>query len=207
MSADDHISREDQILARVFELISKGGRPQINQAVMLLDKELTNRVTRYFLRHRIPPEVAEELTNDLWLKLVTSRFEGRTRPIVWMWTLGRSLMLDWHRNRSAEKRGKNLQVDLDEDDWLALMEFEPAASTPGWVRLCIERAMWQMEQDDPARAEVLRMVFDGWSVAEVAAYYYGANPDGPSEKQISAAKDRTYRARKLARKYFADCKE
>jgi len=34
MSADDHISREDQILARVFELISKGGRPQINQAVM-----------------------------------------------------------------------------------------------------------------------------------------------------------------------------
>lgn len=206
MSADDHISREDQILARVFELISKGGRPQINQAVMLLDKELTNRVTRYFLRHRIPPEVAEELTNDLWLKLVTSRFDGRTRPVVWMWKIGRSLMIDWIRHEAAEKRGRAAQGDLDDDKWLELMESVPSLSMPGWIRLCIERAIWQLEQDDPARAEVLRMVFEGWTDVEIAIYY-GADPDTLSKKQQTAARDRVYRARKRAQEYFADCKD
>lgn len=206
MSADDHISREDQILARVFELISKGGRPQINQAVMLLDKELTNRVTRYFLRHRIPPEVAEELTNDLWLKLVTSRFDGRTRPVVWMWKIGRSLMIDWIRHEAAEKRGRSAQGDLDDDKWLELMESVPGMSMPGWIRLCIERAIWQLEQDDPARAEVLRMVFEGWTDVEIAIYY-GADPDTLSKKQQTAARDRVYRARKRAQEYFADCKD
>lgn len=206
MSADDHISREDQILARVFELISKGGRPQINQAVMLLDKELTNRVTRYFLRHRIPPEVAEELTNDLWLKLVTSRFDGRTRPVVWMWKIGRSLMIDWIRREAAEKRGRAAQGDLDDDEWLELMESVPSMSMPGWIRLCIERAIWQLEQDDPARAEVLRMVFEGWTDVEIAIYY-GADPDTLSKKQQTAARDRVYRARKRAQEYFADCKD
>lgn len=206
MSADDHISREDQILAKVFELISMGGRPQINQAVMLLDKELTNRVTRYFLRHRIPEEVAEELTNDLWLKLVTSHFDGRTRPVVWMWKIGRSLMIDWIRREAAEKRGRAAQGDLDEDEWLALMESVPSLSMPGWIRLCIERAIWQLEQDDPARAEVLRMVFEGWTDVEIAIYY-GADPDTLSKKQQTAARDRVYRARKRAQEYFADCKD
>lgn len=206
MSVDDHISREDQILARVFELISKGGRPQINQAVILLDKELTNRVTCYFLRHRIRPDVAEELTNDLWLKLVTNRFDGRTRPVVWMWKICRNLMVDWIRREAAEKRGSSSQGELDDDKWLELMESVPSVFLPGWIRLCIERAMWQLEQDDPARAEVLRMVFEGWTDVEIAIYY-GADPDKLSKKQQTAARDRIYRARKRAQEYFADCKD
>ncbi len=202
----EHKSKEDEILGQVFDLVAQGGRKQLNTAALLLDKHLTGRVTGYFVRHKVSPDAAEELTNDLWLKLITSRFEGRTRPVVWMWTLARSMLFDWHRVEAAAKRGKNLQASLDEDDWLALMESRAGVSVPTWIRLCIERAMWQMEQDDPARAEVLRMVFEGWTDIEIAIYY-GADPDTLTDKQRGAARDRSYQARKRARDYFADCKE
>ena len=191
------LSTEDMILAQVLQLREQGTRG-VEDAARMLHRNLFGWMCRYFMRHRIPEATAEELTNDVWLKVLTGTFKGEGRPTAWVRSIARNLLIDWIREFRAEKRGSQHEVTLAFDDWLTVLDTTGARRSPEWVRLCLERAAWQMEQDDPARLEVLAMVADGWSNAEIAIYY-GADPENVSSKEEGAARDRVYQARKKAK--------
>lgn len=197
---------EEEIAERALALMREGSRGR-EQAARLLEQRLRGRMQAYLVRHRVPDADAEELVIDVWLKLLRSEFDQRTRPVVWLWKVARSVLLDWIRRRRSEKRGSGtVEMTLDEDQWLELQETVGAAPAPPWLKLCLERAMFQLEQDDPARAEVLRLAAEGWTAREIAIYY-GAESSAVTQKQEGAARDRVYQARKKAQSYFQHCKE
>jgi RNA polymerase sigma factor (sigma-70 family) len=178
------------LLEQAFAL--RAGTPaQRERCVLELDRLLGRRMRHYFERHRVETASAEELVWEVWLRVLQGQFRQETRPAVWIWTIARNLMIDWHRARDPG-------VALDEDDWDRLLSALPAPGIAAWVRLCIERALAQFERDHPERAEVMRMLAEEWSAREIGAVY------GCSE---GAARDRCYRTRELAREYLAECRE
>ncbi|MES2938478.1 MAG: sigma factor [Pseudomonadota bacterium] len=198
---------EEQIAAEALGLIRKG---EVEAGAELLVRRLTTRVQRYFERHRVPADQAEELVSETWLKLVTSRFDGGTREIVWLWTVAKTVLLDWVRRTQAQRRSgtreeRAMEVQMDDDGWALLAASVAGAQAPAWTTLCIERAAWQFEQDEPRRAEVLRFSCEQWSAEEIAMYY-GAEPP-VTDKQKTAARNRVLDAMKRARGYFEHCRE
>ncbi|MBL8483027.1 MAG: hypothetical protein JNJ60_12585, partial [Rhodocyclaceae bacterium] len=196
---------EERVVAEAMELLKQGNKG-VNAAALLLERNLGRRMARYFERCKVHPDDVEELVNELWFKIVTSDAEERVVPVAWMWRVASNVMRDWYRRRRAVTGEAANTVGLDVEDWLALMETYGAKAPPPWLRLCLERAMWQLEQDDPGRAEVLRMVCDGWTDIEIAVYF-GADPDRIDKQTKNNARDRVYRARKKAAEYFSACKE
>jgi DNA-directed RNA polymerase specialized sigma24 family protein len=183
---------------------------QVEQAALLLHRCLAGRMQRYFERHRVSRSEAEELVSDVWLRFIASSFDGRTRAVVWLWTVARSVLLDWVRAQGAQSRGRGpgasaLEITLEDDAWALVENQNAAAVTPGWLKLCVERAIHQLEQDDPGRAHVLWLWHQGWSADEVAIHF-GAPPP-PSEKQRTAARNRVLDATRKARDYFSHCRD
>ena len=181
---------DDEILAQAFTLIS-GSIAQQEEAVRLMDHRFGRLLERYFIRHKVLPDDAEELVWDVWLKILHSTFRGETRPVIWMWTIARSILISHHRKTRPE-------LGFDDEDWTALLETRSSHRVPEWVRLCIERALCAFEADHPERSEILRMVAEEWSAQEVGTVF------GCAE---GAARDRMFRARKLVRDYLEECRE
>jgi DNA-directed RNA polymerase specialized sigma24 family protein len=181
---------DDPAIAHALARMAEGIDGQ-EEAVRLLDRRFGRMLERYFIRHKVNPDDAEELVWDVWLKMLRSNFRGETRPVVWMWTIARSLLVSHHRKNRPEIR-------LDDEDWTALLETRAGHSLPEWVRLCIERALHAFETDHPERSEVLRMIAEEWSAAEVGAVFQCAE---------GAARDRIYRTRERVRQYLEECRE
>jgi DNA-directed RNA polymerase specialized sigma24 family protein len=184
------MATEEAALAAAFAL-RQGSPADRERCAVQLNRVLGARLQRYFLRHRVREADAEEMVWGVWLRVLQGSFRGDTRPAIWIWTIARNLMLDHHRVRRPEWQ-------YDDDGWDALLGALPAPGIAEWVRLCIQRALAQFELDHPERAEVLRMVAEEWSAQEIGAVF--GCTDG-------AARDRSFRARELARSYLAECRE
>lgn len=200
---------EEQIADDAMRLIQQGGS-FAEQGAGLLCRHLSRRVQRYFERHRVPENQAEELVTEVWLKLLNSKYEGRVRAVVWLWMVAGSVLLDWIAKHKAERRAgadasRPVEVAVDEDTWNVISESVAAANPPPWLRLCLERAAFLFEQEEPRRAEVLRFSCEKWTAEEIAVYY-GASPP-VTAKQQTAARNRVLDAVKRARTYFAHCKD
>jgi DNA-directed RNA polymerase specialized sigma24 family protein len=202
------LSAEEQAAERALALIRQGGA-HAEEGTRLLCRQFSGRMKGYFMRRRMTEAEAEELVAETWLKILVSRFDGRTRAIVWIRTAARSVLLDAIDKRKAFKRhglgDEAAEISVDDEAWQALSETVAATRTPDWVRLCVERAAHAFEQHEPRRAEVLRMACEKWSAEEIALYFGEAPP--PSEKQKTAARNRVLDAMKKARDYFAHCKD
>lgn len=200
---------EEEAAEQALELLRAG---KVQPAAELLNRYLHTRMLRYLQRHRVPLDDAQELVTDVWMKFMNSRFEGETRAVVWLWTVASSVLLDWVRAQKAEKRGRALSgavevSGLDDVAWdMAVNQFdiETEQSQP-WVKLCVDRAMLQLSQDDPRRAHVLWLWYQGWSAQELAVEY-GAKPP-PNKQQETAARNRVLEATRKAKTYFSHCKE
>ena len=200
---------EEQIADEAMRLIQQGGA-FAERGAELLCRHLSRRVQRYFERHRVPSNQAEELVTEVWLKLLTSRYEGRVRGVVWLWTVAGSVLLDWVDKTRAERRAgadaaQPMEIAVDDDAWHVLSESVAAAAPPAWLKVCVERAAFLFEQEEPRRAEVLRFSCEQWSAEEIAVYY-GATPP-VTTKQQTAARNRVLDAVKRARSYFEHCKD
>lgn len=179
----------EQVVQEALQLIARGGSDR-ERGVLMLDRTMGRRLERYFLRHRTNPADAEELVWEVFYR-ATKEFRGETRAIVWLWIIARNALISHHRQR-------NPAVNLDEEDWEALLDRQPAHGLPEWLRLCIERVLAAFERDFPERAEMVRMIIEEWSSQEIAAYF------GVSE---GAARDRVYRTRLKLQPYLAQCEE
>lgn len=200
---------EEDVANQAIELLRAG---KVQPAAALLNRHLHTRMLRYMQRHRVPHDDAQELVTDVWMKFMASRFEGETRAVVWLWVVANSVLLDWVRAQKAEKRGRALNgavevSGLDDVAWdMAVNQFdiETEQSQP-WVKLCVDRAMLQLSQDDPRRAHVLWLWYQGWSAQELAIEH-GAKPP-PTKQQETAARNRVLEATRKAKDYFSHCKE
>lgn len=198
--------RDAQAADEAVRLLRAGQR---ERAALHLHQRLGNRVQAYLLRHRVPAADAEELVSDVWIKFMQSPCPANTRPVVLLWSVVHSVLVDWVRQRDALKRGgkgqERLQVEVDEDTFELHLNALESNQTPAWLKLCIERAAHALQQADPNRAHVLWLWYRGHTAAEIALVY-GAKPP-PSAPQESAARSRVLEAMRKARVFFQHCQD
>ncbi len=190
---------EEGVVAQGFQLL-RGKEKDRQKAIIMLDQELGPRMTRYFIRHKVHVDDAEELVWNVWLKLDQSisggKFRNETRPVIYMWTIARNEYFDYHRRAG----GATFQGGLDEPELEGLLASMGKGSIhrPGWLKLCVERALAEMEGDYPMDADILQRWVEGWSAEEIATFLGISN---------GAARDRTYRVRMRAEGYLQHCKD
>ncbi|QIL73085.1 sigma-70 family RNA polymerase sigma factor [Diaphorobacter sp. HDW4B] len=201
-----HTDRDSLAAEQAMQHVLRG---ELEQAALHLHRQLGSRVMGFLRRHRVPESDAEELLSDVWMKFIRSRCDEQIRPVVWLWTIVQSVLVDWVRERGALKRGgsgqERLEVLLNDDVLDVMVESIESAETPGWLKLCIERAAHQLERDDPNRAHVLWLWYSGQSAADIAVVF-GASPP-PTPKQETAARNRVLEATRKARDYFEHCRD
>lgn len=183
-----------------------------DQAARLLLQGCGGRLVSYIRRHsynQANEEDAEEILMNTVMAFVTKPIPIGGSADAWLFTIARNELIDWARKRNADKRGgSQTDVDLDDDELGNLFDTSLGhTELPAWVRDCIQKAAAYMQQVSPERAMVLFMVADGWSAEEIAIYF-GADPNQEiTTQQQAAARDRRYRAKLEAQKYFEHCKE
>jgi DNA-directed RNA polymerase specialized sigma24 family protein len=197
--------------AKALACLGQGAKGR-DQAARLLLQGCGGRLASYIRRHsynKATQEDAEEILMTVVMTFVTKPLPSGCNPDAWLFTIARNELVDWARKRQADKRGGGqVEVALDDDELGNLFDTELGhTELPAWVRDCIQKAAAYMQQVSPERAMVLLMVADGWSAEEIAIYF-GADPDQEiTPQQQAAARDRRYRAKVEAQKYFAHCKE
>lgn len=197
--------------AKALACLGQGAKGR-DQAARLLLQGCGGRLASYIRRHsynKATQEDAEEILMTVVMTFVTKPLPSGCNPDAWLFTIARNELVDWARKRQADKRGGGqVEVALDDDELGNLFDTELGhTELPAWVRDCIQKAAAYMQQVSPERAMVLFMVADGWSAEEIAIYF-GADPDQEiTPQQQAAARDRRYRAKVEAQKYFAHCKE
>lgn len=130
---------------------------------------------RYFLRHlRGARHVADELHQDLWLRVVAARerYAADAKFTTWLYTLARHRLIDHWR-----ATGSHATTSLDEDDALDALDRAALGHEPGTAPL---RATMDAEANRrlvdalqatpaPQRDAFLLHVDAGLSLAEIAA--------------------------------------
>ena len=131
-------------------------------------------VFRYLLRHCRDRATAEELHQDVWLKLIAARarFDAAARFASWLYSVARNRMIDHWRRNPAQRL-----VSLDDDgDGRGIGELledsDPAGNPQGAATLLQESALLvEALEALPAaqRDAFLLHVEGGLAVGEIAA--------------------------------------
>lgn len=186
MADDDPHSREE---------IRAGGAARA-AAVAGLYRRYASRVLGYFVRQRVPRDVAADLVQDVFVAVVRrcGEFRGEAKFTTWMWSIARNVLIDHYRKIGRAP----LQDDaLDEEAGLDALPAAPEA--PRELRDCVQRAYAQFAAANAERAETLALVaFEGWSTEEVARFL-GRTP--------GAAREYLSQCRKKLRPFLERCRE
>jgi len=70
-------------------------------------------VYRYFRRQAQPAEAADELFQDVWMRVIDAResYEPRAKFTTWMYTIAHNRLMDFYRSRARTPAGS---VDLED---------------------------------------------------------------------------------------------
>jgi RNA polymerase sigma-70 factor (ECF subfamily) len=122
---------------------------------------------RFLLRQA--GDAAEELLQDVWMRVINSRarYEVRAKFKTWLYTIAHNRLMDLHRSRGQA-------VVLDGDEGAALLEDTPDGSVAVEVRLDNKRAAERLlaalaELPDAQREAFLLQQESELSLEEIAA--------------------------------------
>ena len=185
----------DDTAAAWLRAIAEGGRPREKAVSGLFDK-FSRPFERYFIHHRVPEGLAEDLVQDTFVDIVRGahQWRGDAPAVVWLWTVARNRLLGHCRRDRPE-------TQLDEEQWeIVHNSAEFASEDPAaWKTDCLRRQMGQFESDHPERASCLRFIVDHeWGVPELAAFL---------SRSQAAAKEYLSQCRKKLRDYLKNCEE
>lgn len=149
-----------------LEKIRRGGK-DCTEGISQLYRDYARRFLAYFLKHRVFRQHAEELVQDVFVKVVSRchGFRGDTRFDAWMWAIVRNTLIDHIRRQRPE-------VQLDEEGLEALINATAEAPVEPGTELeeCVRKQYAEFAKADAKHAEILaRVAFDGWSIEDVAA--------------------------------------
>lgn len=102
------------------------------QEIGLLDELIVryqHRLLRYLLFLTGNREMAEDLFQEVWMRVLTrgGQFNGKARFETWLFTIARNLVIDYRRKRTMSSLDELFETGNDDDK---PMSFEVADSTP-----------------------------------------------------------------------------
>ncbi|MBM4229995.1 MAG: RNA polymerase sigma factor [Gammaproteobacteria bacterium] len=125
---------------------------------------------RYLLRLRLSWEEAEDLLQEIYIKVFRNARKGLEfdSAEAWLWTIVHNSACD-HFRKVGRIREK--EVIFDDNDALEGSEIPPAADgVPGddSIDECVDAGIKRYAEKMPARATALMMQLDGFSIREIA---------------------------------------
>jgi len=162
----------------IIRAICAGGRNK-ELAMNALYHKKAPEFRRYFQRRGLSRELAEDLTQDTFIKifLAANKFTGdggfgETSANSWMWTIAKNRMRDHFR---AAKPNNDISLDdetLDEGSGVKI-KWTLAADNPlnpdeQTVQDCVSHGLEQFAEEHADRARVLEMKMDDESMASIA---------------------------------------
>jgi RNA polymerase sigma-70 factor (ECF subfamily) len=177
--------------------IRRGGRDRV-EGISHLYRAYARRFEGYFRKHRVTPQQAEELVQDVFESIVRhcDGFRGGTRVDAWMWAIVRNALVDHVRRQRPE-------TAMEPEDLEALVDevSSDAAALAGGsdLRDCVRDGLRRFAQAYPDRAEILtRIAVDGWSNEDVAIAI---------GRTAGATREYLSQCRKKVRPYLEPCWE
>ena len=180
-----------------LEKLRRGGKHRA-EAIAHLYREHARGFLGYFVKHRVPRERAEELVQEVFIKVVRhcESFRGDTRFDSWMWAIVRNELMDHFRRQRPEEAME--EEDLEKAAEAAAMVEMPADPGPG-LEDCVQKAYAAFARAYADRAEMLaRVAFDGWSIEDVAAAL---------KRTSGATREYLSQCRKKLKMFLEPCRE
>jgi RNA polymerase sigma-70 factor (ECF subfamily) len=148
-----------------------------------------------FLARRVEsPEVADDLTQDVLLRLLQHRDTVVENPTAWLYRVARNVLIDHYRSRGSQRR----LYAGDPTMAATMLAEEPFANDPQAAQRelagCLRSLVDQLAE--PYRSAVTAVDLDGQTQAEVARRL------GLS---ISGMKSRVQRGRRQLRQLLTEC--
>lgn len=157
------------------------------QAVVRLYERYGKPFCRYFRRHGLSVEAAEDLMQDCFVKILRSiqSFRGDGSLEAWLWTIA-------HHSLMGHLRGTTATTSLDDlDDEARESQVAVHASAPSRPEQadCVRRGFERFMRSAPQCADAItRLVVDGWSYADVAAWRDSS--EGAAREYLSQCRKR-----------------
>lgn len=146
-----------------------GGAAARQRAVVRLYERYGKPFCRYFRRHGLSVEAAEDLMQDCFVKILRSidSFRGDGPLEAWLWTIARNSLIGHLRGTPATTS----LDDFDEGALEALAPLHAGAPVDPAQADCVRRGFERFMREAPLCADAItRLVVDGWGYAEVAAW-------------------------------------
>src|SRR5579863_2375233 len=123
------VSHADELVRQENLLIAEGLKR--NEAGLLNDLILRyqHRLLRYLLYLTANREMAEDLFQEVWMRVLTrgTQFNGKARFETWLFTIARNLVIDHRRKRTMSSLDELFETGNDDDK---PMSFEVADHQP-----------------------------------------------------------------------------
>lgn len=201
--------------ANQFVTWLRGPRRDAARVVAQLNDQLGRWIDRYFLRQGVPESEAEELTGQVWIRLLSIQSEDKGNGFALLCRVRRSVFIDYVRARRAEKRtGGTIAGDTgasevygDEDFWDVLSDTAEAPGPPADLEDCVQRKFAIFRSVAPARASLLEMITLGLSYKEIASSLFDIPEDDVTQQQVARVRNRIEEARKQAEPFFRECED
>jgi RNA polymerase sigma-70 factor, ECF subfamily len=135
------------------------------QAVGELYDRHQERIFRYVRSRVYDHQLAQDLTGDIFVRMVTNlkQYEESGYPFTaWLYRIARNLIVDHHR-----KEDRYMSVPIEQVYHVSTTDYEPAVAVE--QQLSRERLHLALEKIDETQREVIRLRFlAGLSLQEVA---------------------------------------
>jgi len=186
----------ERVASGLISQVAGGGRTA-TQALSALYRIYRQPVLGFLLRKGLPLAAAEDVLQDVFIKIGHSAAQCRHQGLAsaWLWRIVANAAADFYRGRSHE-------VELDDETQESLEAKvpnpEPGASAAA-IGDCVSRALQRFAREHPERADALRLMhIEGWSGNQVAAYI-GRTP--------GAAREFLSQCRRVFQAFVAPCRE
>lgn len=177
--------------------IRRGGRAR-QEGISDLYRELAPAFLRFFMKHRVQRDQAEDLVQEAFVNITRAcdDFRQDDRFEAWVWKIARNCLMDFFRERLPD-------TGL-EDDWLDKLaedrsDLQAGLNSDDGLADCVRRVFRAFSADHPSRAEALSLLtFYEWSIEEMADFL--GRTKGATREYLS-------QSRKLMRPYLEGCRD
>jgi RNA polymerase sigma-70 factor (ECF subfamily) len=156
-------------------------------------RQMRDRLRAFIARRVENPETAEDLTQEVLLRLVRSGSDELDDPTAWLYRVARNVIIDHYRARRPERAPGGAGYPVATDPVT-----DPFADDPGSARrelaLCVRSLVERL--DEPYRSAVRAVDLDGTTHAAVAA---------STGLSVPGMKSRVQRGRRRLRDLLLTC--
>jgi len=178
------MERDSQNLINIEEILEKA-RQLEETALAILTKEYYPIIFRYFYYRTKTKEDAEDLTSEVFVRLVESIKKQTGNFTAWLFSIARNLLIDYYR-----KKGRLKEVPLD--DTIA-QDLKDPSSTKGIDLTQDDLRKLLSHLTDEQREVIILKFIDGYSNDEISQSV---------KKSVGAIKALQFRALSALRETF-----